>query len=694
MLFVVILALFPLAIQAGTDTPCEVEGVSHAHNTTFTTTASGPCIIYKCDNGGYGPESQQCMYSDGECYNEGVSKTSGCVTQTCEKRNGFIGFYITKDGCLNGNDCLDVGESVVENCNNKTCVRTDTTYSLETTYNCLGNDNICRPIGYVQESQGGCIKQTCESRSGYIGFYIRQMDCSYDGGCLAMNATDKQGCVTRKCVLNADGSFGVVIDSVECLDGDVCRPIGYVRSSNNGCFEDTCEHTGTSYGFRSTKRECNVNGGCVAVGDTRTEGCVTRTCVLGSTSIGMEMTSEECPDSDGSCVAFGTEKQSASGCIKYTCEKRTEGSGFFLTQEGCSYDGTCLDVGGTMTDSCITRKCVKEGNSLSVQIDSIGCSDEGVCREVNFSRTTNCFTYTCQNTNGQIGMAITKRECTDSNGNCHPEGYVLNTGQCNTAVCETRPTGTGFYNTPPQCQFNGDCVAVNASSTQSCITRQCQLNGNAIGMAITQVQCRDSNNNCHDLGHQITQGCFEYTCEHRVTGLGYFLTKEGCMDGTICRDYGYSRTNPPGSCLKQTCEKRPEGVGFFNEEPKCKDSDGTCKPLDATRTLANGCIVQTCITSNLGTGFQTTTEGCDNGGVCVSLNEYAPVSDCTTKQCQKQSNGAIGLVVTELKCTDNGGNCHTPGGATFSYAFDDGTVSDNCSCTANVANITRKYTCV
>ncbi|KAK6171312.1 hypothetical protein SNE40_019529 [Patella caerulea] len=741
-MFWVILVLFPLAIATGTDNPCEVDGISHAHGATFTRTASGPCIIYRCDNGGYAPISIKCV-SGGQCFDVGANKTTGCITQTCEQRNGSIGFYITKDGCLNGNDCLDVGESVVENCNSKTCVKTDTSYSLETIYSCKDNGNVCRPLGYVQESYGGCVKQTCESRSGNIGLHITQMECPYNGNCLAINATDKQGCLTRKCVHNADGSFGVVIDSFECLDGNVCRPIGYVRSSNNGCFEDTCQQNGTSYGFSSSKRECSYNNACVPVGESREEGCITRTCVLENNAYGMSITRNDCSTGNGSdasnaACTIGTEQLSDSGCIKYRCENRTEGISFYIIQTECSYDNACVPVGESREDSCITKTCTLGNNTIGMITTRNECSYNNACVPVGESREEGCITRTCVLESNLIGMSITRNDCFTgndsdvSNGTCTIGTEQLSDSGCIRYRCENRPEGITFYaiqtdcslngqcipvngsatqncttyqcqkngNTlslnavQVQCQFGGECVPVNATRTQSCITRQCQLRGNSIGMAITQIQCRDSNNICHDLGHQITQGCFEHTCESRAAGIGYYLTKEGCIDGTVCRDYGYSRTNPPGSCFKQTCEKRPAGVGFFNQEPECKDSDGTCKPLNTTKTYANGCIVKTCITTNLGTGFQTTTEGCDNGGVCISLNEYAPVSDCTTKQCQKQSNGAIGLVVTDLKCTDNVGNCHIPGGATFSYAFDDGTVSDNCSCTANIADITRKYTCV
>ncbi|ESP01406.1 hypothetical protein LOTGIDRAFT_230689 [Lottia gigantea] len=677
---------------------CTIEGQTFDHLETFTLASSGPCVHYICENGGYGPNTIECQHN-GVCHPLNYTVTgSDCVTRRCENRNGYLAMYITASACSHNNACMAIGTSEVgSDCIQRTCEDVNGSASLSYVYQCMDNGG-CFALGHVQTSQGGCTEYVCDIRSGSIGFFLQKHDCSYENQCVPVNGTAESGCNELKCH-QSGASVQMVFSKFRCDDNGQCRDLGYVRnSSNSQCIKQTCENRNGSIGFYTSTLGCSYNGQCVDVGSSVTENCQSKTCAYENGSLFMKNAGASCVNADGSCAAQGSVR--SDGCAEYTCEQRDNNIGFFLTKEACPFEGECVPVGGTKTSNCIEYKCTKDGSELSIGPHSKQCTDGDSCVPLGQTRVVECSIQTCEDRNSDgFGFFTTETKCKDADGNCHSEGeYRAQGNDCTDWICTVYPDGSYGY-TPSsaggRCAFEGQCVELGFATTdENCHSYECVNTGLTNQMQYTHSQCRDNSGQCQNVGHILSLGsggCIQYECQQSGNVIGYYVKKQECHDGTQCQPLGHVHTLP-NSCLNQTCEIQNGYIGYYSGVLECLDADGTCRALGETRSYHNGCVVQTCKDTTAGVGFVTTKDDCDGGdGTCVAVDATIN-EECSTKQCVRENNSNI-LKIIDLECIAENGDCKTPVTSTFPFRLDDNILRNNCSCTVDIPNRSRHYSC-
>ncbi|KAK6171309.1 hypothetical protein SNE40_019526 [Patella caerulea] len=174
-----------------------------------------------------------------------------------------------------------------------------------------------------------------------------------------------------------------------------------------------------------------------------------------------------------------------------------------------------------------------------------------------------------------------------------------------------------------------------------------------------------------------------------LIAFAFAAVAQQCTDDNKTYDDGeiYARDGNP--CIKYVCNKGSVEISLL----ECNDGSEGCKPIGAKKTYFNGCLVMECVHSGNSIGFQFTKEACHDGTKCVDLNTES-TTNCMTRRCEKNSDGAIQFTYTVLKCEDIDGNCLNPGD-TFQYKFKDGTIGNSCTCTTdiNASPVQVNYTC-
>ncbi|KAK3085531.1 hypothetical protein FSP39_004718 [Pinctada imbricata] len=192
---------------------------------------------------------------NGKCRENGEEWKDGCNTRKCVVNGTNISITYSKVGCDYGNKCYKQNETWEMGCITMKCEGIGKKSRVDyAKLRCTDGEN-CRENN--EEWDEGCNKKKCVIKGTTINMTFSQLGCSYKGKCMNTGQTVTENCVTLKCNVTSEMLAMMVIDKLECKDGDICRKPGAIWDS--GCHKKQCVVNGSRGGIEIAEYGTNCS---------------------------------------------------------------------------------------------------------------------------------------------------------------------------------------------------------------------------------------------------------------------------------------------------------------------------------------------------------------------------------------------------------------------------------------------------
>eukprot|EP00105_Crassostrea_gigas_P011496 XP_011427184.1 PREDICTED: extracellular matrix protein A [Crassostrea gigas] len=451
------------------------------------------------------------------------------------------------------------------------------------------------------------------------------------------------GCCFKGRFLSWNQDYQFECDTYRCFQKGACQ-------------DDACEN----FNVNKVKDGCMVGDKCIDDGASVVEEnvCETFKCEAGE----YKMIQKDCLAQNGQCMKVGAGY--TEHCVVYQCQNIDGMVEFRPVQTGCSYKGTCYDLGARVMEDCNTLVCSYDDVSLGYDLilQQQGCNDNGRCRNEGdmWVNTDLCIRYSCVYNKRKDRVVIRERTmgCQADNG-CIQKGSEVSAQGCIKYICNKKGD---LEILSVGCEFNGACKAVNEtwqSPTDKCTNYVCLSDIADDGTPTAYVQkdqdCHDFNGNCIKVGRTVQENCNTYTCDAN----GHLEpTTVKCSYKGSCYDIG-AKWIDDVACKKLSCRMRSIDVypRIIKNNIGCIDESGRCYLENATKQIENSCLEYKCYEDRL-----MRLEVCEYKHACYDIgSSWVDKDDCVTVRCLRDPGTGNAIVDTYPYGCFMDNVCHDPG---------------------------------